>query len=42
MNLHRKNGAEWLMWIALWPIAVAMRLWSTLAESRNGATHGQR
>jgi hypothetical protein len=24
-NLHRKNAAEWVMWLALWPIAWVMR-----------------
>jgi hypothetical protein len=23
---HRKNAAEWVMWCALWPVAMVMRL----------------
>jgi hypothetical protein len=26
VNLHRKNAAEWIMWIVLWPTAWVMRL----------------
>ena len=29
MNLHRKNAAEWVMWIVLWPAAWVMRLLKT-------------
>ena len=25
---HRKNAAEWLMWLTLWPIAAMIRLFS--------------
>jgi hypothetical protein len=25
---HRKNAAEWLMWLALYPIALVMRLFT--------------
>ena len=27
-NLHRNNAAEWVMWLALWPVAWVMRLFS--------------
>jgi hypothetical protein len=25
-SLHRKNAAEWVMWIALWPAVMIVRL----------------
>lgn len=25
-NLHRNNAAEWVMVVALWPVAMAVRL----------------
>ena len=32
---HRKNAAEWLMWIALWPIAWAVKLVTRLGTARH-------
>jgi hypothetical protein len=25
---HRKNAAEWVMWVVLWPVAFVMRLFT--------------
>ena len=40
-NLHRKNAAEWLMWIALWPVAFIMRVWMRSSGTKEGTVHEQ-
>jgi hypothetical protein len=41
-NLHQNNAAEWLIWIALWPVAQLMRWWhrpqrDPRSDAENGA-----
>jgi hypothetical protein len=40
-NLHQNNAAEWLIWLALWPVARVMRWWEYLRRDQKAEVERQ-